>query len=179
MKRILEIGPKNVPLHDRKNGFELKNNESYVGLDIDRDKFDKEFWDGLKAKYGDRVALIQGDMKKLPFADKSQDQVVLLGSCINRSNFSEVDRVLKNGGEIVFGMRKEYSEIFFSEMGDVLRNSGYEFKNSEVEEYDYREVYEKELKKKLHNEEIDEFEYDNLMSSYGITPYVVLKFEKF
>lgn len=99
--RILEIGcGRGIALPAL---MRLLEPTSITGLDVDGDLIaiaKKEM-----ARMGLSVNLVQGDARKIPFADNSFDLVIDFGTCYHISNadaaLHEISRVLSNGGAFV------------------------------------------------------------------------------
>ena len=84
---------------------ELFKNLKMVGLNIDQRQIDRAK-EKVFQKNGNELSFIQGDACKLPFEDNSFD-IVLAVECIfhfsdRNKFFSEANRVLKDGGSLVF-----------------------------------------------------------------------------
>lgn len=92
-KRILEIGPGQMPSHHQ-GGIHLEQGDTYTAVDQSMRVFGSEIWEILQDTYGDQLHLMAGDRENLP--DGEYDEIISLGSW-----GSSVKRIIEQAGQIL------------------------------------------------------------------------------
>ncbi len=137
--RILEIGPDDRPRHDI-GGFKLDEGQEYVAMDIRPERFDTAEWAKLRMEYGDKVKTVMGDRANMPFESSAFDEVLMLGSHgYAKNEVKEIERVLKNGGTVKFGMLAFGVQRFLAEWTPYLTHHGFNLEGKKEIQYQVHE----------------------------------------